>query len=201
MSPKVPPKVQAVDLIYTLPPAVENIRGRWMTTLQSAGAVSGFLSAVEAQLLVFYKVASNFNTATGRVEGSQSPTQDACLILTYVALIASVSGTMSSMLLVDEFAVVSARAARAGPVMEEKDTHAGRFVGNDWQVLAAFGFRRSASRLVTIHLIVSLTLTCICTIAAAATYAGTQEATLTRIIVSITAGLSVLPLVFFVLFR
>ncbi|KZV67858.1 hypothetical protein PENSPDRAFT_736258 [Peniophora sp. CONT] len=198
------PKVQAVDLIYTLPPAVENIRGRWLTTLQSAGAVSGFLSAVEAQLLVFYKVANNFNTTTNRFEGSQSTTQNACLILTYIALIASVSGTMSSMLLVDEFAVVSARAARTGPLVPlvaEKDSPSDRLVGSDWQILAAFGFRRSASRLVTIHLIVSLALTCVCTIAAAATYAGTQEPLVTQIVVSIAAGLSVLPLVFFVLFR
>ena len=109
------------------------------------------MSAVEAQLLVFYKISSNFSAFESRPAGSQSPTQNACLILTYVALIASVSGTMSSMLLVDEFAVVSARAARTAPAVSEKEPHAGRFVGNDWQILAAFGFRHSASRLVTIH--------------------------------------------------
>lgn len=142
-----------------------------MTTLQSAGAVvrpnnklldkdiisnrthlqTGFLAAVEAQLLVFYKVASNFNVSTDRPDGSQSTVQDACLVLTYVALIAGISGTMSSMLLVDEFAVVSARAARTGSMMGEKDNDPGRLVGNDWQVLAAFGFRRSTARLLTIH--------------------------------------------------
>ncbi|KZV65758.1 hypothetical protein PENSPDRAFT_756218, partial [Peniophora sp. CONT] len=113
-------KLQPVDVEYGLPPAVESLRQGWVTTLQSGAVVSGLLAAVEAQLLVFYKAPGTFVNP-----GPHSSTQSAIMILTYVALICSISATMSSLLLTDEFGEMSTRSAR----YRDRRSEGGRFSG------------------------------------------------------------------------
>jgi hypothetical protein len=171
---------------------------------------SGLLAAVEAQLLVFFKDVTNF-------KGPNSTPQEVTLIFTYVAVIASVSATISSLILTDEFAELPVRAARDPDIQSHPSRE--EFAGKDWQLLQVFGLRSSVN-LVVCHCVyseplrianfgsdnphlglVSLLLASLCTVASIATYAISQEGLRTLIIVSVATGLSVLPVAHFFIRR
>ena len=99
------------------------------------------LAAVEAQLLVFYADATNFVDP-----GPHSTTQTVVKILTYVALICSISATMTSLLLTDEFGEMSTRSARC----RDRRAEGGKFAGTDWNLLRSYRIR-AGSRLVIYH--------------------------------------------------
>ncbi|VDC00138.1 unnamed protein product [Peniophora sp. CBMAI 1063] len=181
-------KLPPVDIEYGLPPAVETLRSGWMSTLQSGAVVSSVLAGIEAQLLVFYTDPNNF----GR-PGVHSATQNAVKILTYVALVCSISATMSSLLLTDEFGEMPTRSAR----YRQGRAEGGIFAGTDWNLLRAYKIR-AGSKIIVYHWLICLITACLCTIASTAVYAGTQEVLVVRIIVSIVAGVSALPLCWFV---
>jgi len=90
-------------------------------------------------MLSFFKDATKFKK-------QDSIAQEAVLILTYVAIIASVSASISSLILTDEFAEMPVRAAR-DPVIQSRRPQ-DEFAGKDWQLLGVFGLRRS------VHLVV-----------------------------------------------
>lgn len=165
---------------------------------------SSVIAGIEAQLLVFYSDPKNFVRP-----GLHSATQEVVKILTYVALIFSISATMSSLLLTDEFGEIPTRAARS----RGKDFEGGRFAGTDWSLLRSYRIR-AGSRLVVYHCeyegclrtlvpllttsdgagIACLLTACLCTIASAAAYAGSQESLATQIIVSLVAVIAISPL-------
>ncbi|KZV65746.1 hypothetical protein PENSPDRAFT_113862 [Peniophora sp. CONT] len=176
------PALKQVDVEYDLPPAIKSLREGWLFTLQGSAVTSSVTAAVEAQLLVFYSDVSNF-------AHRGSTTQNAVKILTYIALICSISATMTALLLTDEFGEISTRAARN----RDRRTEGGKTAGTDWGILRMYQIREHANWIVY-HWMLSLATACLCTIASTATYAGTQEPLTTTIIVSIVAVLSILPL-------
>jgi hypothetical protein len=99
------------------------------------GIQSGLLAAVNAQMLSFFKTDSSFKNRPN------TTTEKIILIFTYISIIASVSATISSLILTDEFAEMPVRAARdptiqMQPIREE-------FAGKDWQLLGKYGLRGS----------------------------------------------------------
>lgn len=162
-------------------------------------------------MLSFFKTESNFK------EPNSTP-QAAILILTYVAIIASVSATISSLILTDEFAEMPVRAARDPDIQFRPPRE--EFAGKDWQLLGDFGLRRSVN-LVVCHCaysgitannkpwvltkwhagLMSLLLASLCTVASIATYVISQEGLCTLIIVSVATLLSVLPVAHFFIRR
>ena len=73
--------------------------------------------------------------------------QEATLILTYAAIILSISATISALTLTDELGEIPSRASR-DPL---HTTHpAGTIEGNNWDILRHFGARKS-TRWVTYH--------------------------------------------------
>lgn len=138
------------------------------------------------------------------------------VILTYVAIISSVSSTISSLILTDEFAEMPVRAARDPDLQFRRHDE---FAGRDWQLLGIFGLRSSVW-LVVYHCaypgalayqttldteviagLFSLLLASLCTVASIATYVISQEGLCALIIVSITTALSVLPILQFFIRR
>ena len=92
-------------------------------------------------MLSFFKDGTKFKQPGSTV-------QAAVLILTYVAIIASVSATISSLILTDEFAEMPVRAARDPDLQSRRPQD--EFAGKDWQLLWVFGLRHSI-RLVVYH--------------------------------------------------
>lgn len=89
-------------------------------------------------MLSFFKDVTKFKQPGSTV-------QTAVVILTYVAIIASVSATISSLILTDEFAEMPIRAARDPDIQFRRHDE---FAGKDWQLLGIFGLRSS------VHLVV-----------------------------------------------
>ncbi|KAI0263579.1 hypothetical protein BC834DRAFT_971263 [Gloeopeniophorella convolvens] len=85
---------------------VENATKHKLSTYQAAAVVSTVLAGLESQLLIFFK--TSFNPA-------QSPKQNILslmIALTYIALIFSVSATISSLVLTENFGDVPRMVAR-----------------------------------------------------------------------------------------
>lgn len=90
--------------------------------------------------MAFFKNDKNFKSP-------QSGVQEATLILTYAAIILSISATISALTLTDELGEIPSRASR-DPL---HTTHpAGTIEGNNWDILRHFGARKS-TRWVTYH--------------------------------------------------
>ena len=102
---------------------------------------SSVIAGIEAQLLVFYSDSSNFVRP-----GPHSATQIVVKILTYVALICSISATMSSLLLTDEFGEITTRSAR----YRDRLTEGGKHAGTDWEILRTYNIR-SGSKFIVYH--------------------------------------------------
>jgi len=77
------------------------------------------VAAVAAQLFVFFK-------ANQDSEGNQTASQRAVVTLSYAAIILSISATISSLILTDEFSEMRTRAARSTWVHGDAET----FMGN-----------------------------------------------------------------------
>jgi len=94
--------------------------------------------------MVFFKTDGTF-------DANNDPRKATILSLTYVALTLSIGATISSLILMDEFACISIRAARSPYVLESSKTEGDpTFFGHDWGLLRAFGLRRS-TRFVISH--------------------------------------------------
>ena len=84
-------------------------------------------------MLSFFKDGSKFKQPGSTV-------QAAVVILTYVAIISSVSSTISSLILTDEFSEMPLRAARDPDLQFRRHDE---FAGKDRQLLGIFGLRSS----------------------------------------------------------
>jgi len=94
---------------------------------------SSLFAVVEALLLPFFKDNQNFTHP-------QSGVQEAILILTYAAIILSISATIGALSLIDELVEIPSRASR-NPL--HTGHLAGTFQGGDWDILRYFGARKS----------------------------------------------------------
>ena len=90
-------------------------------------------------MLAFFKDEKNFKQR-------DSTPQVVILIFTYIAIIASVSATISSLILTDEFAEMPVRAARDPDIQFRPPRE--EFAGKDWQLLGTFGLRSSVNLVV-----------------------------------------------------
>ncbi len=89
---------------------------------------------VQASLVAFFKDDKNFKSP-------QSGVQEAVLILSYAAIILSISATISALTLTDELGEIPSRASR-DPL---HTTHPAESIeGNSWDILRHFGARKSA---------------------------------------------------------
>lgn len=95
---------------------------------------------VEASLVAFFKDDKNFKTP-------QSAVQEATLILTYSAIILSISATISALTLTDELGDIPSRASRD---LLHTSNPAQSIEGKNWAILRHFGARKS-TRWITYH--------------------------------------------------
>ena len=95
---------------------------------------------VEASLVAFFKDDKNFKTP-------QSAVQEATLILTYSAIILSISATISALTLTDELGDIPSRASRDAL---HTSNPAQSVEGENWAILRHFGARKS-TRWITYH--------------------------------------------------
>jgi hypothetical protein len=95
---------------------------------------------VDASLVSFFKDDKNF-------KNPKSGVQEAALVLACVAIILSLSATISALTLTDEFGKIPSRASR-DPL---HTTHPAESIeGSSWDILRHFGARKSTRR-VTYH--------------------------------------------------
>ena len=89
---------------------------------------------VETSLVALFRDDKNFKHPESRV-------QEAILTLNYVAIILSISATMSAFSLTDEFNEIPSRASRNS---SHTTAHPATIVqGEDWDILRYFGARKS----------------------------------------------------------
>ena len=156
-----------------LPPVVESMRSRWLSTFGSAATIVSrvshpayssnkmlmyhlridqqfsLLAAAQASLVAFFTDDKNFKSP-------QQGVQKAALILTYAAIILTISATISALTLTDELGTIPGRASR-DPL---HTTHPVRCIeGNSWDILRYFGARKSM-RWVTYHCEPTFALLC-----------------------------------------
>ncbi|KZV75932.1 hypothetical protein PENSPDRAFT_661433 [Peniophora sp. CONT] len=180
-----------VDLTYELPPAVKKLHEGWMGTLQSGAVVSSIIAGVEAQLLVFYNDKGSFGTPD---TDPPSVIQVVLEILTYIALVCSVSATITSLLLTDEFGEIPTRSARG----RDARTEGGQFAGTDFTILRSFRLRRG-SEIVMYHWLFSILIATLCTIISTAIFVIMQKPLAAQVIVTTVTILSVLPILWYFL--
>ena len=101
---------------------------------------ASLLAAVQASLVAFFKDDKNFKS-------SQSGVQATALILTYAAIILTISATISALTLTDELGAIPSRASR-DPLHTTQPAEG--IEGNSWDILRHFGARKS-TRWVTYH--------------------------------------------------
>ncbi|VDB87049.1 unnamed protein product [Peniophora sp. CBMAI 1063] len=179
-----------VDVDYALPPAIEKMQGSWMSTLQSGAVVTSVIAGVEAQLLVFYSDNGSFGLDDN---APSSKIQIVIQILTYVALVCSVSATITSLFLIDEFGEIPTRAAR----YRNPSTQACKMAGTDWSLLEAFRLRRG-SKFVVYHWLSSILAAALCTVLSTAVYVVSQKPLAAQVIITVVTVVSVLPFLYFV---
>jgi len=164
------------------------------------------VASVAAQLFVFFK-------ANQDSEGNQTAPLRAVVTLSYAAIILSISATISSLILTDEFSEMRTRAARSTWVHGD----AGEFYGKQWKLLIEYGLRKGtawvvwhceylhfsstavSTMVITSHLgLISLLTSCICVIASVVVYIASEQDVVARCIVISLGVIGVLPLLYFV---
>ena len=147
-----------------LPPVVESIRSGWLSMFGRAATIvsrvshpcvlsnkmlmyhsridrqSSLLAAAQASLVAFFTDDKNFKSP-------QSGVQKAALILTYAAIILTISAAISALTLTDELGTIPSRASR-DPLHTTQSAES--IVGNSWDILRHFRARKS-TRWVTYH--------------------------------------------------
>ncbi|KAI0341236.1 hypothetical protein BDW22DRAFT_338723 [Trametopsis cervina] len=176
------PKLQVE---YELPPVIASLLSGWITIFGSAATVSGLLASVETTLLVLYKTP---DVAVASSERSYK----AILVLTYTALLFSISSTFSSLILADTFAELPARAAQRFGELPEK----GAIVGDSWTILRLYGLRPSVSWIM-LHWISSLLIACFAAVAQLVLFAFNNEPPAVKGPVTAVAIIALFPVIYF----
>ncbi|KAI0067481.1 hypothetical protein BV25DRAFT_1107118 [Artomyces pyxidatus] len=173
------------NVAYELPPTVKSLNEGWIATCQSAATVSGLFAAVEAHLLVFVKNPSNYTNSP------RYSVMQALLIFTYSALFFSLSATISSLVLTDEFGELPVRASRkSNPVKQ------GTFDSSAASLLEVYGARKSW-RWVMWHWLFTLIAALICVVVQILLYVWLEESVAVRVTVLCVGVFGILPLLHF----
>ncbi|KIM76909.1 hypothetical protein PILCRDRAFT_825916 [Piloderma croceum F 1598] len=96
---------RSIKIKYQLPPVVASLQAGWLSSFQSAAAVSALLAGLAGQLLVFMKDPNNFpnHTSTGA--------RTFLLLLSYSAVVLNSSATITSLILTDKIGELPVRAS------------------------------------------------------------------------------------------
>jgi hypothetical protein len=98
---------------------------------------STLVAAVAAQLFVFFKADLDSQDS----EENKTMSRRAVVILSYAAITLSISATISSLILTDEFSEMRTRAARSTWVHGDAET----FYGKQWKLLIEYGLHKRAA--------------------------------------------------------
>ncbi|KAG8767067.1 hypothetical protein FRC12_006462 [Ceratobasidium sp. 428] len=175
-----------------LPPVVKSVQAGSQASFTSSATVTALFAAVESQLLTFVKGLTNpGDNETPPVLDQNSKGYHALLILTYASLFFSISATVSSLILTDEFGELDYRAARADIVASRPKNILGESLNN---FLSAYGMRWAA-RLVKYHWIIMLLLGYFCLVAQLLVYISLAEPMDIRIAAYCLGGFSLAPII------
>ncbi|KAI0341251.1 hypothetical protein BDW22DRAFT_342670 [Trametopsis cervina] len=179
-----------VNLKYALPPYIQSLQAGWLAVLPSAAAVGGLLAATETSFLVFFKTPPQ---NPGDDFAATKASHNAILILTYIALLFSISATFSSLVLADEFAGLPDHAARSDVPTE------GNLITRDhWHALVTYGLRPAVGWLV-MHWMASLIIAILAVFAQVVVFAFNAEPIVVRQVVLIAAIFALVPVLAFVM--
>jgi len=163
----------------------ESIAQHKLPIYQAAAVVSTVLAGIESQLLVFFKSSSPDFTQ------KQAPViLQYLLVLTYIALVFSVSNTMSSLVLTRNFGNVPMLAAR----FREKIKGTGM---PSFQTKVCHDITPRRWRLIELHWLFTLVVSVLCLPAQIFLYIWMQERNAIRAAVSVAGVFSMLPLLHF----
>ncbi|KAI0067850.1 hypothetical protein BV25DRAFT_875925 [Artomyces pyxidatus] len=173
------------NVAYELPPTVKSLNDGWLATCQSAAIVSGLFAIVEAQLLTFVKLPSSYT------HPPSFAAMQALLVFTYSALFFSLSATISSLILTDEFGELPVRASRkSNPVKQ------GTFDSSAASLLEVYGARKSWRWLMW-HWVLTLNGAVVCLAVQIVLYVWLQETVAIKVVVLCIAVFGLLPLLHF----
>lgn len=168
---------------------VEDFAQCKLPTYQAAAVVSSVLSGVESQLLVFFKSSPN---------SAQQPVPaivEFLLLLTYVALIFSVSATISSLVLTENFGNVPVLVARFREKVKSVTTP--KFETAYLQANRSDDITPRRWRWIEWHWLFTLLVSVLCLPAQILLYIWMQEGGCIRAAVSLASVFAMLPLLHF----
>lgn len=166
---------------------VEDVTKHKLPTYQAAAVVSTVLSGVESQLLVFFKSSPN---------STQQPTPailECLLLLTYVALIFSMSATISSLVLTENFGNIPMLVARF-----RENITTPRFETASFEARLSDDITPRRWRWIEWHWLFTLLVSMLCLPAQILLYIWMQEGGSIRAAVSVTSVFAMLPLLHFI---
>ncbi|KAI0259384.1 hypothetical protein BC834DRAFT_635958 [Gloeopeniophorella convolvens] len=174
------------NVAYELPSTVKSLNEGWLSTCQTAAAVSGLFAVVEVLLLAFIKDPVHYT------HPHKHAAIQALRAFSYCALFFSCSAAISSLVLTDEFGELPVRASRkADPIKQ------GIFDSSSASLLEVYGARRSW-RWVMWHWLFSLMAAVACLVTQILIYVWIEESLSVQITVSCVACFGILPLLHFV---
>ncbi|KAI0251692.1 hypothetical protein BJV78DRAFT_418339 [Lactifluus subvellereus] len=173
---------------------VESVAKYKLPTYQAAAVVSTVLAGVESQLLVFFKTSPNITQQSAPVMLQY------LLVLTYIALIFSVSATISSLVLTKNFGNVPMLSARFQKRVK-RHLITSRFGTATFQTRFSSDIAPRRWRWIEWHWLFTLVLSVLCLQAQIFLYIWMQERGGIRATVSVAGVFSMLPLLHFLPFR
>ncbi|EIM86850.1 uncharacterized protein STEHIDRAFT_168738 [Stereum hirsutum FP-91666 SS1] len=178
------------DISYDLPAILKAVQSSWISSSQSAAAVSALIVLLDAQLLTFMKAQPPL---ASRANVDQS-VQDVMLGFVYSGLLLNIGATVSSLIITEMFGEMPLNAARSDP----ETLHAqGRLSASTADLLARYGVSRGV-RSITWHWFLSLFLGILCSMIGVLMYVWTTEPLVTRIVMTVVAVFSVFPFIHYV---
>ncbi|KAI0341233.1 hypothetical protein BDW22DRAFT_339354 [Trametopsis cervina] len=176
-----------IQLGYKLPAVIASTLSGWITIFGSAATVSGLLASVETTLLVLYKT-------PGVPVASSERSHKAILVLTYTALLFSISSTFSSLILADTFAELPIRAASKpiGDVVQQGNIQ----LNSSRKILNSYGLPSSVGWIM-FHWIGSLLIACFATVAQLVLFTFNNEPLAVKGPVLAIAIISLFPVLYF----
>ncbi|KAG8783206.1 hypothetical protein FRC12_019963 [Ceratobasidium sp. 428] len=171
---------------YELPPVIKSVQAGWLASFQSSATVAALLAAVESQLFTFVKGLSDKDPIDLNSRGYR-----ALVTLTYASFFFSVSATVSSLVLSDQFGELGFNAAVKVGHLEEPTSGSHDSLH---EVLTRHGLSR-ATRPVKWHWIFMLILGYLCLVAQLLVYVSLAEPMDVRIAVYCLTGFSMFPII------
>jgi len=181
-------------LKYELPETVRSVREGWQWTCQSGAVVSGLLAAVAAQLLGFFKPDANYDGNIHLAGGAKGFLLATC----YAALFLNISATISSFILIDNLGEIGFRASCQHDL--ESLTNLSTITTTQDGLLMKFG-ASPEWKFMLYHWLVTFYSGIISLIVAVLTYVMMQESFVTKIVMGLLVGFTLLPVTYFIFIR